>query len=1394
MKNKTLRILSLGLAVTTALSTSTPVLAYDVDEHDNSIESVEYQNTADEDFKDATNVFAQLGSEYKVTIPKVIVLSGTTKDARYYVKVVGDIAGDESVNVVPDSTFLLNAKNKDAQTAAINQDRTSWTYSKLGTDANGTIKADGITAGDWKGTFNFNIDLTKVLADIVLPATDDPTFSITVEAGENKKLVSTSAEVESFTSDNEDVVKVNPDGTFVTVGAGTATLTIVDKDGNVRKVPVVVEKTDNIVAEIPSDTNTGIRIEEGESKKINLASNNTIDLKDVTFESSDPEVLTVDSEGNVTALKKGVATVTIKSANSVPKTITINVDKEGEVSLPETGTVNYTFTSGDARQLVADSESTFESSNPEVVEVDEDGNIVAKNVGTTVITVTDKEGNTKQVEITVNPTDNIVPSIDGVKSDEIRLETGDNKKLNIASSNSMDVSNAVFESSDPEVLTVDSEGNITALKEGTATITISSPNSLPKTVTITVDKEGVVNIPEENAKISFMPGQEKKLVDETLGENVSYESSNPEVVEIDESGNIVAKNVGTTTVTVKGEDGKTKTVTVTVNPVDNIVASIDEDTDSNVRLEVGDNKQFSVVSNNTMQLKDVTYTSSNPEVLTVDSKGNVVALKEGTATITIKSSNSLPKTVTINVDKVGQVSVPNSIKTVPTVVIEAGSEKAFASKENEDNTFVSSNSDVVEIDKDGNFIAKNVGTTTITIKDQNGKTKKVEITVKPTDNIVASADGKASDSFNVKATDSKSINLASSNTMQLKDVTFESSDSSIATVDNNGNVTALKEGTVTVTIKSANSVPKTVTIVVGHKEAAAVKENEVAATCTKDGSYDEVVYCASGDGYEFSRVKKIVAATGHKYVEGKCTVCGDTLPALSVSASGYTGTYDGKAHSISVTSSGNTIQYSTDNKTWSNTNPSYTNAGTYTVYYKVSKDTYKTVTGSANVVINKANSAVKAAPTAKSLTYNGSAQQLINAGSATNGTIQYKLGTGSYNTAIPTATNAGTYTVYYKVVGNTNYNDVAEKSFTITIAKATPSVTAPTAKSLTYNGSAQALINAGKTNAETLQYSTDNKTWGTTIPTGTNAGSYTVYYRVVGNTNYNDIAAKSVSVSVAKKAGYINTKPTAKSLTYNGSAQALANAGSNASGTIQYKLNNGSWQNSVPTATNAGTYTVYYQVLASTNYNAVSAGSFNVTISKATPTYTAPKAVTTSKRRYTGKALTLLKGGSSDFGTFEYSMDGKTWSTTIPTATNAGKYTIYYRCNSNNNNYSNIPSTAISVELVKAIDSPLQWGGSWEVSMAARTINGVAANYTAGSNRIASIYANEYNANNITVSCNDSRRIYAKMVKGKQSDYADVVFPLGTTAIDGFESTVTVTWPETANHEKGSRTYTIKFR
>ena len=114
--------------------------------------------------------------------------------------------------------------------------------------------------------------------------------------------------------------------------------------------------------------------------------------------------------------------------------------------------------------------------------------------------------------------------------------------------------------------------------------------------------------------------------------------------------------------------------------------------------------------------------------------------------------------------------------------------------------------------------------------------------------------------------------------------------------------------------------------------------------------------------------------------------------------------------------------------------------GTVTVVIKSTN--YKDITLTVNV--NATNKLVPTvtAPTVNTLTYNGAEQALVTAGKTTGGTMLYRLGDSEWSEQIPTAKNAGEYTVWYKVQGNAEYADVAEQNVTVTVAKKSVTVTA----------------------------------------------------------------------------------------------------------------------------------------------------------------------------------------------------------------------------------------------------------------------------------------------------------------------------------------------------------------
>ena len=138
--------------------------------------------------------------------------------------------------------------------------------------------------------------------------------------------------------------------------------------------------------------------------------------------------------------------------------------------------------------------------------------------------------------------------------------------------------------------------------------------------------------------------------------------------------------------------------------------------------------------------------------------------------------------------------------------------------------------------------------------------------------------------------------------------------------------------------------------------------------------------------------------------------------------------------------------------------------GSYTISFTATKDGYSVTSSHKQLTVTKAAIPTSAitAPAANALTYNGSEQLLVREGSvdAKYGEMQYRLGTsGGFSTATPTAADAGTYTVYYKVVGAEGYNDTAAKSIKVTIGPVKiKGICNVASVSKTYDGSASVTL------------------------------------------------------------------------------------------------------------------------------------------------------------------------------------------------------------------------------------------------------------------------------------------------------------------------------------------------
>ncbi|MBQ9678287.1 MAG: hypothetical protein IJV44_09150 [Prevotella sp.] len=312
---------------------------------------------------------------------------------------------------------------------------------------------------------------------------------------------------------------------------------------------------------------------------------------------------------------------------------------------------------------------------------------------------------------------------------------------------------------------------------------------------------------------------------------------------------------------------------------------------------------------------------------------------------------------------------------------------------------------------------------------------------------------------------------------------------------------------------------------------------------------------------------------------------------------------------------------------WSTSIPTATSAGDHKVWYRVQgTDNYNgiAITLLGTVTIAGTDPTITTVPAAVGeLTYKGTAQQLITAGAvaAGHGTLKYKLGAAGEWTTDATkikGTDADNYTVYYMVEGDAGYKTTEPEEIAVSIAKASPVITAPTAATeLTYNAAERALLSAEGSatldapvvytiaykapSAETFDEPGDPVAYANVK--ATNAGTYHIVAKVVESANFNEVeSATYVDVTIAQKAA---AAPFAiAGLKYTGAAQQLISAGE--AGIVQYKLGEGEWTTdaSTITGTNAANYTVQYKV-EDANYVAIEATNIaNVKISGALLTVT----------------------------------------------------------------------------------------------------------------------------------------------------------------------------------------------
>lgn len=255
--------------------------------------------------------------------------------------------------------------------------------------------------------------------------------------------------------------------------------------------------------------------------------------------------------------------------------------------------------------------------------------------------------------------------------------------------------------------------------------------------------------------------------------------------------------------------------------------------------------------------------------------------------------------------------------------------------------------------------------------------------------------------------------------------------------------------------------------------------------------------------------------------------------------------------------------------------------------------------------------------------------------------------------------NAGTATVTLTAVEGGNYSGTAQATFTINKANITP--TAPVAvEGLVCTNEPQTLVSAGSADGGEMLYSLDGETWSNALPQGTAAGEYTVYYKVTGDANHNDTEAQTVTVAIGQaEAEERVVIDLPAELPYAGGDEVVP----------EMTLTDGDYQllegvdyiKTIVQNTELGTATVTITFMG--NYSGTLVRTFDIV--KGEYTVTAPTAI--DGLAYTGQEQALVNAGTTNPGEMLYSLDGETFGTSVPTAKNAGQYTVYYKVEASDN-------------------------------------------------------------------------------------------------------------------------------
>ena len=444
------------------------------------------------------------------------------------------------------------------------------------------------------------------------------------------------------------------DGIIAALGAGQSTLTISNGNLSATVKLIATDEAENTTSITFTPSEVTVAVHTSRQLDIALSPANATD-NDIDWRSSDDSIVTVDN-GLVTAKRKGTAIITasLSSNQDIKATCSINVTnplrdillyEDIMHDLIQAGIVTIEdrtpclIATGETKGLhywlypsnAEDVELSFTSSDPEIISIDNNGNMTAYDNGDVQITVSSgnicKTFNVKAyTPLTAFSLDRSVANI--MNGETVQLS-------GIFEPSNTSERDIVWSSDKESVATVDENGLVTGRGKGFATIT-ATVNHHTATCDIYCDYIPITGFSLEQSLEHISNGETIQLLgvfepSNTTETNVEWSSSKKTVATVDESGLVTGRGKGVTTITATIE-GYTATCDIYCDYIPITGFSLDQ---SSVKTSCGDAIQLTGTfePDNTTE-RNVVWSSSKETVATVDSDGLVTVRGKGIATIT----------------------------------------------------------------------------------------------------------------------------------------------------------------------------------------------------------------------------------------------------------------------------------------------------------------------------------------------------------------------------------------------------------------------------------------------------------------------------------------------------------------------------------------------------------------------------------------------------------------------------------------------------------------------------------------------------------------------------------------------------------------------------------------